>query len=496
MRIARALGYIATILTGFALVAWVALAVLTTMGGLDAIAAGGVRWLDLDSAGDPPSLAAQPSDSRDGEGSDDPEGAVDGEESSGDGAEGGADAEDGAEAGEDADDAGEPDGSVDGVDAGESDDGANSDESAEARSGRPATGGASGEAEGDEREGGSDVDADPDGDEQADGSDSDGAAAAGGVPPDIVPAVDWPELPELDGRDPVTTTARFRVYAIPTGDVLMREIANEWASVLDTTLDEVSDTMDRELTAEIGSVVFTRSYQARCPARGLAAPGEDPLVMIFVDERTPDVQIQAVLAHEIAHLLTFDDGFIGDGVLTEGVANWAAGRHALAWQGVSSWDAAARASIRAGTYVSIADDYGLNPRAGEDCIARRDRVYNARTAFVAWLIDEIGLETVLKMPVREETRRRGPDAEEEVLRLPDYSAAAGASLTQLERRWLAELLAEDDGMDMDGAIEMDDGTDADDASDVDGEVDTDDGTDADGSQDGDADARDASGSGG
>ena len=463
MRIARAFGYIATILTGLALVAWVALAVLTTMGGLDVIAAGGVRWLDLDSSSDPPAHANRPNDSRNGENPDDPEGAVDGEDSAGDVAEGSADAEDGAEVGEDGDDARDPDGSVDQGDAvdsddpGNSDDVADKDESAEARSGRPATGGASGGAEGDERERGSDVDADPDDDGQAVGSessaDSGGAAAAGDAPPDIVPAVDWPELPELDGRDPVTTTARFRVYAIPTDDVKVREIANEWATVLDTTLDEVSDTMDRDLTAEIGSVVFTRSYQARCPARGLAAPGDDPLVMIFVDERTPDVQIQAVLAHEIAHLLTFDDGFIGDGVLTEGVANWAAGRHALAWQGVSSWDAAARASIRAGTYVSIADDYGLNPRAGEDCIARRDRVYNARTAFVAWLIDEIGLETVLKMPVREETRRRSPDAEEEVLRLPDYSAAAGASLTQLERRWLAELFAEDDGIDVDGAID-------------------------------------------
>ena len=35
MRIARAFGCLATVLTGFALVAWVALAALTTVGGLD-----------------------------------------------------------------------------------------------------------------------------------------------------------------------------------------------------------------------------------------------------------------------------------------------------------------------------------------------------------------------------------------------------------------------------------------------------------------------------
>ena len=280
------------------------------------------------------------------------------------------------------------------------------------------------------------------GDSGADQGGDENAAADGDQNSDIVPAVDWPELPELEGREALTTTARFRIFADPDDDTQLQETALAWADDLEPTLAEVSERMGRSLQAETASIVFTRAYDARCPARGLAAPGDDPLVMIFVDENTQDVQIQAVMAHELAHLLTFDDGFVGDGVLTEGVANWAAGRHTLAWQGAPDWDSAARTYIRDGSYVSVADTYALNPLDGEDCIARRDRVYNARTAFVSWLIDEVGLETVLAMPVREEVRQAG--AEAEVLRLPDYEAAAGGSLTQLERRWLSELFTASD----------------------------------------------------
>ena len=59
------------------------------------------------------------------------------------------------------------------------------------------------------------------------------------------------------------------------------------------------------------------------------------------------------------------------------------------------------------------------------------------------LVTQACLETVLAMPAREEVRGMGPDGEEEVIKLPDYAVAAGAELTQLERRWLAELFAEE-----------------------------------------------------
>lgn len=265
--------------------------------------------------------------------------------------------------------------------------------------------------------------------------------------PDEAPAdedaiVDWPDVPEVAALEPVTTTARFTVTVADDADALLVEKARAWAPALEGLLDEASERVGLALARPPVAVIFARAYEARCPARGLASPGaEAPLLMVFVDEDTTDVQIRAVLAHEIVHHLTYQPDFVGDAVLTEGVANWGAGPHALAWQGFPSWPAAARAYLADGTYVSVADETGQIPREGEACLARRDRVYNVRAAFVAWLVATYGRETVLAMPAREVADPEDPDGEP--LRVPDYEAATGLDLVALERRWLAELTAGD-----------------------------------------------------
>jgi len=256
--------------------------------------------------------------------------------------------------------------------------------------------------------------------------------------------VDWPDVPDVAALEPVTTTARFTVTVTDDGDALLLQTARAWAPALEGLLDEASERVGRALPRPPVAVVFARAYEARCPARGLASPGnEAPLLMVFVDEDTSAVQIRAVLAHEIVHHLTYDGAFVGDAVLTEGVANWGAGPHALAWQGFPSWPAAARAYLADGTYVSVADDTGQVPREGESCLARRDRVYNVRAAFVEWLVATYGRETVLAMPAREVPDPDDPDGEP--LRVPDYAAATGHDLVALERRWLAELTADEVG---------------------------------------------------
>ena len=258
-------------------------------------------------------------------------------------------------------------------------------------------------------------------------------------------AVDWPTIPTLDGWTPLTTSASFDVYAEDPADPVLRDAALRWAPRLEGLLDVVGGRLERDLPTRPVAVVFAPRYAADCPARGLAAPPDDgraaPLVMVFVDADTGDLQVRAVLAHEIAHHLTMDDTFVGDGVLTEGIANWAASPFTLAWQGFDSWDAAARHYLDRGAFISVADPNGLVPAAGEACIGRRDRVYNVRSAFVAWLVERYGLETVLAMP---ETSVTVPTAAgtPESRPAPDYAAATGETLAQLERRWLAELTAD------------------------------------------------------
>jgi hypothetical protein len=198
-------------------------------------------------------------------------------------------------------------------------------------------------------------------------------------------------------------------------------------------------------------VVFERTYPARCPARGLATMGSShPLVVVYAGETTSETQIRAVLAHEIVHQLTSGESFVGDGVLTEGIANYGADHMMLAWQGYESWEEAVLDYIARDGYVSIAAANPLSPTDDEDCIARRDRVYNTRSAFVAWLVDRIGLEAVIAMPFIE-APTRDPTTGQVILveetgeiqmdRQPDYRAATGHDLATLELIWLAELWA-------------------------------------------------------
>jgi hypothetical protein len=161
--------------------------------------------------------------------------------------------------------------------------------------------------------------------------------------------------------------------------------------------------------------------------------------MVYLRPDTSDEQVRGVLAHEIAHHLTATDDFVGDGILTEGLANWIAGDHMLRWAGAPSWDAIVVAHLMQGSYVSLTDGDALSPSVHEDCLERRDRVYAIRTSFVGWMIDRWGFDRVSAMPFRE-VRPEGSTDPEERVRLPDYEAATGHDLETLERLWLRDLL--------------------------------------------------------
>lgn len=259
--------------------------------------------------------------------------------------------------------------------------------------------------------------------------------------PTAAPAVDWPELPDLAARRPLTTTRHFQVYAANERDPLLVRAVHQWTPELEALLAGVSQRLGLSLPHRWVHVVFSRTYDARCPARGLtSAAREQPLLLVYLDEKTPALQVRAVLAHEMVHHLTARSSFVGDAVLTEGIANWAASRWVLPWQGHANWQQPVLEYLRRGVYVPVSSPLGLAPGPGEDCLARRDRVYNVRAAFVEWLVGQIGLETVLAMPYVEvpsaATDRAGPPAME---RRPDYVRATGYDLRTLELVWLTSL---------------------------------------------------------
>ncbi len=259
----------------------------------------------------------------------------------------------------------------------------------------------------------------------------------------IAPSVNWPDFEayeDLALRQPAVQTTHFDLHAADAFDPLLIDAANRWATEIESIHDYVTSRAG-PLASEPVAVLFDHAYDARCPARGLASPGgEAAFLVVFIDEETTDTQVRAVLAHEIAHHVFGGPEFVGDGVLTEGLANWAAGDYALAWQGLDSWTDGVREALREGRFVSVADDGGLTPRQGENCVARRDRVYNIRAGFVTWLVETKGLDLVRAMPVKTETRFDAISAERIEMTLPDYEAATGRSLTQLEGLWLQELL--------------------------------------------------------
>ena len=194
------------------------------------------------------------------------------------------------------------------------------------------------------------------------------------------------------------------------------------------------------LLAEDVDIVFQRAYEARCPARGLAAPANDPpLTVVYADARSDELYLGGVLAHEIGHHVSMGGDFVADGIISEGLANWIAEEAVLAWRGLDGWDEAVRRAMIEGTYASLTDPDALSPLPGEDCIERRDRVYALRTSFVAWLIEGWGLDTVRAMPYRD-TAVRDDRGEVQMLRQPDYVAATGHDLAELERLWLVDVL--------------------------------------------------------
>jgi hypothetical protein len=259
--------------------------------------------------------------------------------------------------------------------------------------------------------------------------------------------VDWPSVPDLDGLEPVAETDRFLVYLAQDSPLLART-ARRWAPQLDAIGTLVQARLGLSDEPERVHVVFAPAYGGSCPARGLATQREIgdgstrlvvPVIEVFVDRATSEDQIRAVIAHEVTHAYTFGPQFVGDGVLGEGVANWAPGGLVRRWQGVDSWAEETRLRLADGTYVSVADAGGLTPAPGEDCLERRDRVYNVRAAFTEWLVNRYGRGVVLAMP-HYEVREAQEGSGEPVLRvLPDYRAATGFSLEELETIWLAEL---------------------------------------------------------
>lgn len=184
-----------------------------------------------------------------------------------------------------------------------------------------------------------------------------------------------------------------------------------------------------------------------CPTRAFASAREGyGFVNVFVDPAWSDAMLRRIVAHEVGHVYHFAlrgaiEGPSGDAILIEGLATWLA-RHAwLADLGFASFDDAVRSYLEDGTYVSLAGDYELDVVAAvsspAECFALRDRLYTQWAGFVAFLLDEYGLDAVLASAEQAREVLESRDDGMWLLAPLDYQAAFGAALEDLESRWLA-----------------------------------------------------------
>lgn len=209
-------------------------------------------------------------------------------------------------------------------------------------------------------------------------------------------------------------------------------------SSLQNSFDEVYEYVrDRMGIADDEEIIL--SFQERsaepCAARGVTMPHPAAEIILLVDEGTNRSELLAVLAHEVGHILhhrRFEPEPITPdsdlGIVSEGLATWAAGEYWTSPKSLSSFQSAVRDYLYEGLFLPL--DWPTDPRATsllsanrDECLRQRDIVYTERAAFVEYLIEQHGQE---KLSALLDGSR-------------DFFDVFGESLDALESRWLRGL---------------------------------------------------------
>ena len=174
-----------------------------------------------------------------------------------------------------------------------------------------------------------------------------------------------------------------------------------------------------------------------CPRRGRAWHSE---ITLFVDSSWSREQWQAVLAHELAHVLQLREspgvGLLG-GLFAEGYASWAAGRYWTDWQGHASFHAAVRDYLEREVFLELSSPRSIafqeDPAGTTDCIAQRDILYTEWASLVEHLVESFGRDGFhARVEAAPEPGREGVD----------YNGIFDRSFEQIEADWLEAVRAQ------------------------------------------------------
>ncbi|MCH8309374.1 MAG: hypothetical protein IIB17_02610 [Chloroflexi bacterium] len=182
---------------------------------------------------------------------------------------------------------------------------------------------------------------------------------------------------------------------------------------------------------------------------------------MLADQQTGSAQIYAVAAHELGHLVAKGrfGSKLADGVISEGVATWAAEDPWLAWLGFNSFDSAVRTIVSDGAYIPFSEAFEseISGLSVDECWESRNIQYTEWASFVGYLIEEYGMDTLARLwdtgkePRQTSVRIRGtgsgppaiapllsstPSSEDMIPPKLDYQGVYGKSLEELELEWL------------------------------------------------------------
>jgi hypothetical protein len=242
-------------------------------------------------------------------------------------------------------------------------------------------------------------------------------------------------------------SAHFEIAA--DSSFVPMNVERQFAEIYDAVVERLGVSLEEQVR-----VVFAPPNPGPCRQRGAMMyppPGAEtnrpPLVWIFADENTDPKQISAAWSHELGHAVQYfavEGGRSLASIFVEGFATWAAGPYWLEWQGEDSFRSAVASYIAAGSYLPLHENDGFLDtlsdeavaRFGDDCLNQRDIIYTEWAAFIDYLVEEHGKETLFAL-------FRAPpfikDDELPPFMRPDFRAVYGSSLEQLEAAWLERL---------------------------------------------------------
>ena len=195
----------------------------------------------------------------------------------------------------------------------------------------------------------------------------------------------------------------------------------------------VHSTLDKKI-----AIQFVPPEKGNCAPRGTTLFEEQPIILIYANQDTNPLQINATFAHELGHVFIHNKyENLNNIALNEGMATWIAKEEWNIWKG-NSFDDSVLSSLADHSYLSIFQNFNMQKAYADSpgCLGYRDQLLIEFASFIDYLIQKYGMDSLtdlfnIPQPNIVNNQR--------VVYAPDFFGVYGLSLNQLEFAWLTQL---------------------------------------------------------